>query len=743
MLMQYRFVKPRGSMILLMLLTMVLGMNVVTGAPQRENGPVAPEEWDVRTSVINDQWVMIVLNDIAPVAPAVDTVSSYQVDGLTVAAVERRHWPERAPYTERSFVSSIDAYHVLVTYRIYLQFTESIVPGKEYTINVSSGVGIPEQIKFSYAPIKPTPVIHVNQACYPTDGPKVAYLSCWTGQSTIDFSAYSDFELIDAATGELVYTGSVTNQGYDSSWSYSNVYAMDFSAFTTEGEYRLRVPGVGASYRFGIWADAGNRIGYTVTRGLTMLRDGDHGLTEDVTYWHRPPAHLDDALDEETGERIDLVGGHMDAGDRGRYPWNSADLACSMLVAMELFPDEIKALGESLELPESGNGVPDFVDECVYELEWLNKALSNSKQDHALSRYLRPVNENGSSGYEMFQPLEGKPNRQFYSATHGPNRHDTLYAIGALAMAAANPMIQEYLPMKSIAWQATAEAAFAGFMRHHGDDSYWMEDMGYDVYTAGPNTWSDEMLVAAANLFILTGESQYFGWVLSELPADMKTVRRWSWDNEGTWIPAWVTLARSDSFDAQTRQAANDALLYYADQTNAESAPFGMPLLHNVRTNVGWYFSGSQIAYPNMVAYGLSGDSKYRDKVVQTWNWLLGTNPLSRTFFTGMGQPERRPRWTVLEIGQLQWAKWVNTGGLDGWPEVPPGIPSADIQNDSYPWYFSDEWNLRRKDEKYPAVSSYPPLYRYKDGWVINDEFTINNISRSAASLVPLFTAAP
>ncbi|MBW7462362.1 glycoside hydrolase family 9 protein, partial [Paenibacillus sepulcri] len=103
-----------------------------------------------------------------------------------------------------------------------------------------------------------------------------------------------------------------------------------------------------------------------------------------------PAAHLDDAVDQATGQRVDLVGGHMDAGDRGKYPINVATTSSTLLAAAQLFPDQIETLGESLEIPESDNGAPDFLDELVYELDYLRKAVMNTSKEGALPRFLRP-----------------------------------------------------------------------------------------------------------------------------------------------------------------------------------------------------------------------------------------------------------------------------------------------------------------------------------------------------------------
>src|ERR1700759_5213224 len=102
-------------------------------------------------------------------------------------------------------------------------------------------------------------------------------------------------------------------------------------------------------------------------------------------------------------------------------------------------------------------------------------------------------------------------------------------------------------------------------------------------------------------------------------------------------------------------------------------------------------------------------DSTRNDNpLVQTWSYLLGANPLSRSFVTGLGVPRRRPRWIVHEIGIGQWMAFAS-GDPSGWSEPPPGIPSADVQAGTYDASLvHDAWNVSRKDQTSPALSAFP-----------------------------------
>jgi len=75
------------------------------------------------------------------------------------------------------------------------------------------------------------------------------------------------------------------------------------------------------------------------------------------------------AKDDPNTER-DLSGGWMDAGDTNKYPPFNGDALSSLLYAYTANPG---AFGDNYGIPESGNGLPDLLDEVKYQLDWLVK----------------------------------------------------------------------------------------------------------------------------------------------------------------------------------------------------------------------------------------------------------------------------------------------------------------------------------------------------------------------------------
>ena len=366
----------------------------------------------------------------------------------------------------------------------------------------------------------------------------------------------------------------------------------------------------------------------------------------------------------------------------------------------------------------------------------------SSAKDGTLPFFLRPAN----GGYELGSPPEGQTKRVFYTRSKGPNRAETLFAAGALAMAARSPLFKKYLPARCALYRKAALRAFAGYEAHASDPGYW-KDFGWYDSDAKPHKWSDEMLVAASNLFSLTGDAKYLPFIHAELRPDLAAARGWGWLADMPSLLAYVTLARSTDqrLDPAIANAARAAIVVFAESALGHDSkpfdrPFGAPLPWMINQRVGWYFTGCANAWPLMIGYAFTHDPRYLGQIADDWNWLLGTNPESRSFISGLGEPEHRPRWLVNEIAQVQWARW-QAGDKTGWPEIPPGLFSADVQRGGFSWFLKDAHNAPLREEKFPVQdASYPALYRYHDSWTVDNELSIARQAKAAVSLMPLLT---
>ena len=98
------------------------------------------------------------------------------------------------------------------------------------------------------------------------------------------------------------------------------------------------------------------------------------GIALDKEYagdWEHEICHINDGtLYEDNNIKIETLGGWHDAGDFGKYTVPTAVTLADLLMAYEFFPT---AFEESINIPESGNGVPDILNESRFALDWLLK----------------------------------------------------------------------------------------------------------------------------------------------------------------------------------------------------------------------------------------------------------------------------------------------------------------------------------------------------------------------------------
>lgn len=67
---------------------------------------------------------------------------------------------------------------------------------------------------------------------------------------------------------------------------------------------------------------------------------------------------------------FECSGGWHDAGDYGRYVTAGAVALAHLLYGYELMPEKMSL---DLNIPETGSGMPDILNECKYELDWMLK----------------------------------------------------------------------------------------------------------------------------------------------------------------------------------------------------------------------------------------------------------------------------------------------------------------------------------------------------------------------------------
>src|SRR6185503_6685021 len=209
----------------------------------------------------------------------------------------------------------------------------------------------------------PTTAIKVDQVGYLPWTQKIALV--------VTTRPAKEFFLRRVDDGEIVRSGRLSSPVYDPE-SGDRVQIAGFSEITAEGRYYIEVPGVGTSWTFSIGRHVDRRALYLAMRSFYGQRCGTAvDLGREFPGFKHAACHLTSgyhASSGKTGPRVSAKGWH-DAGDYGRYVVNSGIATAELLWTWELFSSRIKDL--SLDIPESANATPDFLDEVRWNLDWM------------------------------------------------------------------------------------------------------------------------------------------------------------------------------------------------------------------------------------------------------------------------------------------------------------------------------------------------------------------------------------
>jgi len=743
----------------------VLELTLIT---KKEPDPAPLTEWN---------WVEAGTYLNAPPPTAIKVM----VDGqaVAVASVGFRRRPVYAPLLNRD---------LRVGNYLYLSLTAPIAVEGTHRIEVTNPDATlwPASQVFTVStdPLRYSPAIHVNQVGYVPSFPKQAQVGYYLGTlGELTLSPAPGFALVETKTGQVVFKGTLAPRrdlGFNySPLPYSQVLEADFSAFQSPGEYRLMVPGLGASLPFKI--DDGIAMGFfrTYALGLYLQRCGDsnslpytrfvhdachvapaevpvpqkdYGFTwttiagknvdfakpaEDLAH----PGPAGPQLKDEASQlypfinhgKIDVAGGHHDAGDYSKYTINSAALVHTLMFTVDAIPG-VAAL-DNLGLPQSGDGISDVLQEAKWEADYLAKL-----QDADGGFYFLVYPKDREYESDVL-PDHGDP-----QVVWPKNTAATAAAVAALAQCSSSPLFRQTYPEAAARYLRQAKLGWSflqkAIARYGKDGSYQMITFYGDRYRH-----NDEMAWAACELYLATGELEYqrqlFAWLPD--PSDPQTIA-WGWwrmfQSWGNAIRSYAFAARTGRLPAsqldaaylakcegQIRAAGDDALRY--SRQNAYGTSF--PEENKRFMNAGWYFSLDQ-ASDLAVAYALDPKPEYREALVANLNYEGGSNPVNVTFVTGLGI--KRQRAIVDQYAEN-----------DRRVLPPDGIPLGNLQA-SFMWMPSYGKELSGlvfpSDDSKGADGSprvpYPLYDRWADAFNVSTEFITVNQARSLLALSVLVT---
>lgn len=463
-----------------------------------------------------------------------------------------------------------------------------------------------------------TKLIKVNQ---------VGYLPFSNKLAIVPNTTSSAFEVIDTTSEKVLFTGTLSTP---KSWDLANEYVRiaDFSSITTGGEYILKVPGLPDSHPINIHSGVYETVHDAALKAYYINRAGIALTQEFAGKWERPLGHADTRVfvhasaaskQRPEGYEISSPKGWYDAGDYNKYIVNSGISTYTLLNTYERFPEFYKQ--RDLDIPESGNDLPDLLDEIKWNLDWM--LSMQDPHDGGVYHKLTTLQFSGTL-------MPHQANAKRYVVQKGTGAALNFAAV----MASASRIYAQFDATKEVAltYKRAAISAWQWALVNNKVAYVQAKDVSTGEY--GDNKFEDEFTWAAAELFLATDQSQYFDSFKQYFAQPI--------------TPAWPETAAlgyiSLLHNAKTKLSNED---YTAIQTRFSKLADSLVAEHNasaykVAMTKGDFVWGSNAVALNkamilLTQYALLGDITYQHAASNLLDYVLGKNPSDYSFVTGFG----------------------------------------------------------------------------------------------------------
>lgn len=525
--------------------------------------------------------------------------------------------------------------------------------------------------------------IKVDQVGYLPD---VAKLAVVTGAGTT-------FEVKRASDNVVVFKGTLGAASQDEDTGDS-VQIADFTKLREAGTYYLDVPGVGRSWTFAIKRDVFSHTYYLAMRAFYGQRCGTAvDLGPEFPGYTHAACHLKGEFHPSSGKQgeRDNVGGWHDAGDYGRYVVNSAISTGTLLWTWEIYGPKVK--GIKLNIPESGNGTPDILNETRWNLEWMLKM-----QDEDGGAWHKQTSEK-FPGFVM--PEDDHSTSEVIGTGQAPYKSTCATADLAAVAAIAG---RAYQPFDAKVAARNLEAARKAWLwTEKYPNVVFKNPQGVNTGEYGDSNCSDERLWAAAELWRTTGDATYNEYFVKQYPdfrQALDTVAPEGWNDVavmGLWTYALSRQKGTDAAvvaDIKKRTAAAGHAIVEQTRKN----PYRVSLLAK---DYVWGSNGVAANYGMelLVANVLAPDAAFVESAQDDLHYLLGRNTFSLSWVTQVGMnPYRHPhhRPSGADKNDEPWPGLLSGGPNagrqdDALKKLPQGLPPAKDYVDEQASYASNE----------------------------------------------------
>ncbi|NLZ64727.1 MAG: hypothetical protein GX902_13070 [Lentisphaerae bacterium] len=481
------------------------------------------------------------------IAALLQQYSSYRLNGQPLSSggyflnSTRQSRLGQSPTGQPYLTNNADVAHF-----VFLTLPQALTVGQQ-ELQTPTG----ERISFTYRGNEHLSHLYkFNQLGFSTAaGQKYAYLGAWQGDAgALDLSRFfgQEFRLHEQESGKVAYCGRICKRDHDGIWEQDQVpfcgemvAELDISPFNQPGRYYFVIDGIGRSRDFLLSADTLGEAFFIHCRGLYHKRCG---MAKEAAYtnWPGPACHLQTyrgnfppnaahyrkndqrkhGFFDSKGQSVSidhfalirqntpqppellpgLSGGWHDAADYDRRPQHFRvvnDLLAAFLLAEENFSDA------QLNIPESGNGIPDIIDEAIWGMRlWLRAQQPNG----GVGTWVESTSHPSWLGHDPGQD----PGRFYLSLA---TRESSLeYAAHASMLALVLQKLGRHDDAAPYLQSALRAFQFAHDEQQSIERQYrWKQgsDESIVTYRDNPELPRQYLLKAGFNLFLLTGSHDY------------------------------------------------------------------------------------------------------------------------------------------------------------------------------------------------------------------------------------------
>lgn len=470
--------------------------------------------------------------------------------------------------------------------------------------------------------------------------------------------------------GEIVYTGTISEEREVGYSPFSNVYVCDFSSMTKAGKYQLTLEGI-VSDSFTV----GSKESYKEVLNALLDFYQIQRCGSDDALLHAA-CHLNDK-----NAAVDCSGGWHDAGDYIKFMITASFVTMEMLTTY----DYMNSYGlERALIDERGTaGIPDVLEEARVGVEWILKMTSDVKNNN------------------LYFQVSGEEDHNYWRL---PETDDQTGVVG-------NPRKLhkgwgQNLTGRSVAVLASASRLWKEYDKDFADAclkralEIWEVRNDYkDIQTSEPSdfygewTGTDDMLMGAVELYVTTEDEAYLPFV----DFYFKSINGYyiGWGNIDFLAVAACYRA------GLKKDEALEKMKYILDYRKNKSEE------HTFYRSSGLAW-GTNANYPAEAQMAimyklLVGDDSFMPQAQFQRDYLLGANNWNISFIAGVGH-----RYPLYSHSQLNDLVDLHKGAVVGGP----ALDSSWSKILSLPKFFVDPY------EKYQGDAVY---YDWKGDYYTNE----------------------